>query len=893
MAHLRSVLVVVDVTSDSTATRQAAEALASGGTHLHVLALLPDDAFRLADWPLVVHAPQRCTYETTFETARIPAVAREVEAELVILGPWGPPRSPRSRVMTLLDLTKPGGAHVLSVGTACLRVPPRPSVVGILLERNGDAAPVAHELHGLFETPHLVALAHDASEERLDALEVELRSLLPRAEIDVVPFRASPLNFATELGAAAQRHQVELMVAAVDEYSSVAAVITALVSAEEIDHAAAPLLVLKKRGEPPAADRLVSSDTLWVPALGAKVALESVSKSGRVALDATARFHLAGHEASGALDHDEGIVTIPASWFPDGPPPAIGLVPVGNSLKVAAARVASQTRPLVLADAELAPEGLFELEALLPEVDVLFVRMRPTEALDTLRARLARDVPWGGPVGLLDACAWLDDGGAADVPPRVDGQRLLRLALRLRLLGVPVAGIVVRGDEPRPASSLLTVFSVESLRSKSPTAPRLRARGNGHTSRLDVLTSSEALDGHLVRFELDNRRARLETLEAIEHAKTRIHWQCYMAHDDAIAAQFLEAFQRASQRGVEVRLLVDALYSLHDAFGLTNPLLERLAKIRGIEVHGSQPLTGLPSVNDLKHRNHRKLAVIDGRHAIVTGRNLGAAYYSSPSDVTLTPSTAYHEVPWLDASVSVEGPVVEAIERAFLEDWRSIGGAPFDIAPCPVAGDSTCRLVLHRGTRDTHTFDLHLELIESAKTSLVLMNTFPLVVELQRALVRAVRRGVRVQYLLGNVRPRFADGQPFEGGAFRELGDDLVRSRIEPVLRAGAEAWEVALPLEPSWSPSLVRIFPHVHAKLLVRDDDTVAVGSANFDVTSAYWESEALVVVHDTRVAHDALRLVEGLVRHSRPVDVTSEGWRREAPRRAWISEHWPSLVG
>jgi phosphatidylserine/phosphatidylglycerophosphate/cardiolipin synthase-like enzyme len=173
------------------------------------------------------------------------------------------------------------------------------------------------------------------------------------------------------------------------------------------------------------------------------------------------------------------------------------------------------------------------------------------------------------------------------------------------------------------------------------------------------------------------------------------------------------------------------------------------------------------------------------------------------------------------------------------------------------------------------------------------MNTFPLVLELQRALVRAVRRGVRVRCLVGNVRPRWGEGRPFEGGAYRELADDLVRSRLEPVLRAGGEAYEVVLPPEPHWDPALDRVFPHVHAKLLVRDEDAIAVGSANFDVTSAYWESEALVVVHDSQVTREALTHLEATVRLSRPVDVTSEGWRREAPRRAWLGQHWPSLVG
>lgn len=892
MIEPRRVLVVVDVTQDSGATCQAAEAMVAPTTLLHVVALMPerDDAFELAEWPLVVHEPERCTYETIYETSRLPLLARQRDAELVILGPWGPPRSARARVLTMLELTRAGGAHVLSVGSACQRVTVTPQVVGLTLEGDRRAAPVAQELRAWVRPPRLVALAHEASPEHADALDVELRSVFPRAQVSVVPFRASPLGFADALEAAAAEHAVELLVVSVDELSGVAALMTALLSAQGIQDAPAPLLILRKRGAPAVPERLVASDTLWLD--GARLAVELASPSGRIALPPEAGFEVVGRELMGPRPHDDGVVSIPTTWFPEGPPAVLGLQPVANSLEVAASRVCPQDRALVLVDAELPSAGLGELETLIHEADVVFVRMRPSEPLEALRARLGRELPWGGPVALLDAGAWLDDGGASDVPPRVDGQRLLRLGLRLELAGAPIAAVVVAG-EPAPRSSRLTVLSVEKLRARSPTAPPLRARGDVATSRLDALTASTPVDGHRVNLELDNRQARLDTLAAIEQATERIHWQCYIVNDDEIAEQFLAAFRRASQRGVRVRLLVDALYSLHGAFGVTNPQLERLAALPGIEVHGAGPVTGLPSVADLKQRNHRKVVIIDGRRAIVSGRNLGAPYYTGPEDLTLTPQTPYHHVPWLDASLALEGPLVESVDRAFLEDWQATGGAPFEPRPCAPAGEATCRLVLHQGGYDTHTFDLHLELVESARHRLVLMNTFPLVFELQRSLVRAVRRGVRVQYLFGNVRPRWGDGQPFEGGAYRELADDLVRSRLEPVLSAGAEAWELVLPLEDPWSPALGRVFPHVHAKLLIRDEDAVAVGSANFDVTSAYWESEAVLVVHHQPVVRDALRQIELLLRHAQRVDVTSPLWRREAPRRAWLSQHWPPLVG
>jgi phosphatidylserine/phosphatidylglycerophosphate/cardiolipin synthase-like enzyme len=151
-----------------------------------------------------------------------------------------------------------------------------------------------------------------------------------------------------------------------------------------------------------------------------------------------------------------------------------------------------------------------------------------------------------------------------------------------------------------------------------------------------------------------------------------------------------------------------------------------------------------------------------------------------------------------------------------------------------------------------------------------------------------VKRGVQVQFLFGNVRPRFGDDVAFPGGSLRELADELVRSRLEPLIRAGAEGYEFAMS-----HPTLGRVFPHVHAKLYTRDEDLVAIGSANVDVTSAYWESEALVLVHDEAFARATIATLDGLLAQSRRVDLQAQSWALTESRRDWLGRNWPSLMG
>jgi phosphatidylserine/phosphatidylglycerophosphate/cardiolipin synthase-like enzyme len=199
---------------------------------------------------------------------------------------------------------------------------------------------------------------------------------------------------------------------------------------------------------------------------------------------------------------------------------------------------------------------------------------------------------------------------------------------------------------------------------------------------------------------------------------------------------------------------------------------------------------------------------------------------------------------------------------------------------------------LHDGLADTRTLDAQLVLIRHARERLVIVNTFPLLLEVQRALIAAAKRGVRVQIIFGNVRPHFGAGVPFAGGAIRQLADQLVRSRLDAVIASGGEAYELCVPLHPSWDPELGRVLPHVHAKLMLCDERAVAVGSANLDVTAAYWESEALLIVQDKDFARAARAAIDGLIAQSSRIDPEDERWKAAASQRAWLSRNWPSLI-
>src|SRR5690606_6403715 len=131
------------------------------------------------------------------------------------------------------------------------------------------------------------------------------------------------------------------------------------------------------------------------------------------------------------------------------------------------------------------------------------------------------------------------------------------------------------------------------------------------------------------------------------------------------------------------------------------------------------------SLEDLKQRDHRKLVVVDGRIALLGGRNLSHEYYTGFEEVALHPAMTWRMVPWLDAGARVEGPAVAALERSFLQAWMDAGGTAFDISVSVPAATAAARVVVHQGLRDAYTVEAYLAMIETARSHVYVVNGFP------------------------------------------------------------------------------------------------------------------------------------------------------------------------
>jgi cardiolipin synthase len=311
---------------------------------------------------------------------------------------------------------------------------------------------------------------------------------------------------------------------------------------------------------------------------------------------------------------------------------------------------------------------------------------------------------------------------------------------------------------------------------------------------------------------------------ALEGAERCVELEVYILRVDDTGRKMLQLLAACAARGVEVRLLYDSFGS----WGLGADDLEPLERAGG-KVAAFHPLLWKRRPFTVNLRDHRKILVVDGRVAFVGGRNVGDEY--------ATDRFGQQRV-WHDAMVQVEGPGVAALRALFAENWfhatdEELHGDGIAV-PKPVGQD--CMSVVASGP-DRDVQELWYAVFQAvvmAERSIVLSSPYLLPPStLLFALQVAVRRGVRVRV--------YTNGKESEAAVLY----NAQRSHYESMLEAGIEVYETTE--------------DYNHAKVLVVDERTVVVGSANMDLRSAHLNWEVAVVLPDSpQLARQVVATVE-----------------------------------
>ena len=156
------------------------------------------------------------------------------------------------------------------------------------------------------------------------------------------------------------------------------------------------------------------------------------------------------------------------------------------------------------------------------------------------------------------------------------------------------------------------------------------------------------------RLLIDGQETFQAMFDAIDAATDYILIEFYIIKDDTLGRELKNRLIGKAREKVRVYFLYDEIGSLK----LPKTYTEELAR-EGIVLSAFKTTQGRANRFQLNFRNHRKIVVVDGRRAFVGGHNVGEEYRSGHPRLG----------PWRDTHVEVTGPVVQAIQFCFLEDW--------------------------------------------------------------------------------------------------------------------------------------------------------------------------------------------------------------------------------
>ena len=293
-------------------------------------------------------------------------------------------------------------------------------------------------------------------------------------------------------------------------------------------------------------------------------------------------------------------------------------------------------------------------------------------------------------------------------------------------------------------------------------------------------------------------------LAAIDDAKKSVALCTYIFDNDVSGRKFVAALERATQRGVAVRVLVDSAGARYTLPPITWKL--RGAKIPFAKFLPASLFTPW-RVATINLRNHRKSLIIDGELAFTGGMNIrhGNILGGSPES-----RSTKHLVQ--DLHFRVTGPVVEELQAAFANDWNFTTGEILDgeqwFPELRETGGVIARVVPDGPDGDFENVRwMLLAALAEAQTSVKIVTPYFLPDNaLITALNLAALRGVRVDIILPA-----ENNLPFVHWASRAMWWQ--------VLQRGCHLWLTPPPFD--------------HSKLMVVDGHWVSFGSANWDARS------------------------------------------------------------
>lgn len=288
-------------------------------------------------------------------------------------------------------------------------------------------------------------------------------------------------------------------------------------------------------------------------------------------------------------------------------------------------------------------------------------------------------------------------------------------------------------------------------------------------------------------------------LRDIENAESFIFLEYFILEDGEMWMQIEDVLARKAAAGVEVRILYDGTCE----FSRLPHSFPAYLKSLNIQCRIFAPIRPFISTH-YNYRDHRKIAVIDGRIGYTGGLNLADEYanYIHP----------YGH--WKDTAVRIEGEAARSFTMMFLQMWqvedRGFSFDPYLSAPYRTPENASGFVIPYGDCPLDEQYVgemVYTHILNTAKDYVHIMTPYLILGhELESALCFAAQRGVEVSIIM----PAVPD---------HVLAYALAKTHYRHLVECGVQLYE--------YTPGFV------HAKSFVSDDVRASVGTFNLDYRS------------------------------------------------------------
>ena len=335
-------------------------------------------------------------------------------------------------------------------------------------------------------------------------------------------------------------------------------------------------------------------------------------------------------------------------------------------------------------------------------------------------------------------------------------------------------------------------------------------------------------NGNDIRLLKSGEEKFIDLFKEIDKAKHHIHLEYFNFRNDSIANALFDLLAQKAKEGVQVRALFDAFGNSSNNQPLKKKHLKSIRE-RGIEIEKFDPMV-FPWINHAYHRDHRKIAIIDGKIGYTGGMNIADYYINGLPEIG----------EWRDMHIRIEGKAVNELQDIFLDMWnkttkQNIGGNEYyqyHHDSIKAEGDSKKVAILDRYPRKTPKImrETYAKAIESAKEKVQIINPyFTPISRVRKAIKKALKNGTKVEIMIpGKSDIGFTpDAALYIANKLRKKGADIY------IFNGGFH-----------------------HSKIMMVDSLYCTVGSTNLNSRSLMYDYEVNAFIFDTETTNELMEV-------------------------------------